>query len=262
MGATHGCICCEHPDHARRFTERPCEKCFPEDDVKDGLTPLMRAAVRGHDKCADIVTHAGANVNKIHTVSWFYDFSALIYAANGGQDRCVNSLIQAGTDVNYSHKTNRYLTPLLTAAYAGNFRCMQLLLKAGANVNQKYPPNYKVMPFVYKNRNKRLKCAMLLFAAGQILEPVGTCDPFRSATQLQVYKYLKETEDRLSLKHICRESIRKHLINIDGYANLFLRIPKVGLPRMLSNFLLYNMSLEEERQEEPKKEEEDTISLH
>ena len=104
MGATHGCICCEHPDHARRFTERPCEKCFPEDDVKDGLTPLMRAAVRGHDKCADILTHAGANVNKIHTVSWFYDFSALIYAANGGHDRCVNSLIQVGADVNYSHK--------------------------------------------------------------------------------------------------------------------------------------------------------------
>ena len=260
MGNTHGCMCCQGADrfnHARHL-ERPCEKCYPEEDVKDGLTPLMRAAVRGHDKCADILTQAGANVNKIHTVSWFYDFSALIYAANGGHEKCVRSLIQAGADVNYSHKTNRYLTPLLTAAYSGNYTCMQLLLKAGARVNRKYPPHYKVMPFVYRNRNRRLKCAMLLFAAGQLLEPVGTCDPFRSATQLEVYEYLKQTEDRLSLKHICRETIRKHLINIDPYTNLFDRIPKIGLPRVLADFLLYGISLEENVHPQQDEEEEET----
>ena len=35
---------------------------------------------------------------------------------------------------------------------------------------------------------------------------------------------------RLHLKHICREAIRKHLLNLDPHTHLFGRVPRLGLP--------------------------------
>ena len=45
---------------------------------------------------------------------------------------------------------------------------------------------------------------------------------------------------------MCRETIRKHLINIDRHENLFRRIPQLGLPMQVSEYLLYNMSLDDD----------------
>ena len=48
------------------------------------------------------------------------------------------------------------------------------------------------------------------------------------------------------LKNLCRETIRKHLLNLDPHENLFHRIPRLEgiLPILLIEYLLYDMSLE------------------
>ena len=48
-----------------------------------------------------------------------------------------------------------------------------------------------------------------------------------------------------SLKHLCRWSIRNHLLEI-SLENLFVRLPQLVLPPLLVSYLLYNVSLDTE----------------
>ena len=45
----------------------------------------------------------------------------------------------------------------------------------------------------------------------------------------------------------CRDGIRKHLLQMSNM-NLFARVPKLGLPKPLQNYLLYNMKLDEDNE--------------
>ena len=65
-----------------------------------------------------------------------------------------------------------------------------------------------------------------------------------NGTKVQVSDYLKPPE--FSLKHLCRETIRKHLLDIDPLENLFGRIPQLGLPSSLTVYLLYSLSLDDD----------------
>ena len=75
--------------------------------------------------------------------------------------------------------------------------------------------------------NRDQKVPMFLYAAGETIDK----------TEAQVLDDLKE----LSLKHLCREAIRKHLLVIDPHQHLFYRIPRLGLPGSLSRYLLYDV---------------------
>ena len=53
-------------------------------------------------------------------------------------------------------------------------------------------------------------------------------------------------EQTLNLRHICRETIRKHLLNLDPHTHLFDRMPRLGLPSLLTRYLLYYKSLDDD----------------
>ena len=57
---------------------------------------------------------------------------------------------------------------------------------------------------------------------------------------------LKFEDSKLQLKHICREAIRKHLLDLDPHHHLFGRIPKLGLPNALNRYLLFNETLDDD----------------
>ena len=57
---------------------------------------------------------------------------------------------------------------------------------------------------------------MLLYAAGETLEgPTILAYDFTSGDDVRITipKYFQEIKENLELKHLCRETIRKHLIN-------------------------------------------------
>ena len=54
--------------------------------------------------------------------------------------------------------------------------------------------------------------------------------------------YLKPPD--LSLKHVARVAIRKHLIELNPHENLLGRIPQLDLFQHLYEYLLYEVSLE------------------
>ena len=78
--------------------------------------------------------------------------------------------------------------------------------------------------------------AVLLFAAGEMMIYDG----------LKAQNILKSEDPGIQLKHICREAIRKHLLHLDPHQHLFGRIPRLGLPKALNQYLLHYESLEDD----------------
>ena len=71
---------------------------------------------------------------------------------------------------------------------------------------------------------------------------------YRSANDqfVHVPDYLLNTDLKLSLKHLCREAIRKQLMKFNC-VNLFVKVPELRglLPAAMLNYLLYNTSVED-----------------
>ena len=85
---------------------------------------------------------------------------------------------------------------------------------------------------------------MLLFAAGEIIDDI-IIKKFHdngNVERIEVPDFLFSLS---CLQHLCREAIRKHLINLDPHTHLFGRVPRLGLPTLLTEYVLYNMSLDD-----------------
>ena len=80
---------------------------------------------------------------------------------------------------------------------------------------------------------------MLLYAAGETID--RTTDVLR---KVSISEYLLQKELQLCLKHVCRNATRKHMITLDPQSQLCNRIPQLGLQPSLTEYLLYNMSLD------------------
>ena len=81
-------------------------------------------------------------------------------------------------------------------------------------------------------QGRKEEVTKLLFAAGEKVDGITYSVP---------ECIRKEIESLLNLKHLCRETIRKHLINIEQHSNLFTRLPQLGLPSSLTTYLLYDL---------------------
>ena len=78
---------------------------------------------------------------------------------------------------------------------------------------------------------------MLLFAAGERFDDRDLRERINTLFDLE--------ECSLGLKHLCRERLRRHLIDLNPHAHLFNRIPHLGLPPLLNEYLLYDVSLDD-----------------
>ena len=73
----------------------------------------------------------------------------------------------------------------------------------------------------------------LLFAAGDVLDE----------NYPNIPEFLKLEEPDIQLQSICRKAIRKHMIRVNPHLHLFARIPELGLPTPLTEYLLYDVEL-------------------
>ena len=154
---------------------------------------------------------------------------AVMKAIHRRGDKCVEQLIEAGADVNI--KNNNGDMAITWAVLRGRIKSVKLLIEAGAHVNIScLDDKNQSLPLL--NKQKRMNILLLLFSAGQNLSAVPK-------------KYLEEIfpETELSLKNICRKSIRNHLLQMSN-VNLFVRVPRLGLPSILTDYLLYDQTLD------------------
>ena len=156
-------------------------------------------------------------------------------------------LLDAGADMNMADTDGR--TPLMLAALNKHFKLIKELLVAGAQINRRDSRGRNALNIYTSRRHpgwvrlsrrgRRPRLALLLYAAGEIPSPTVA----EKVSTLMQFKPYDETK----LKHICREFIRKHLLQMSPHQHLFDKIPKLGLPPSLVDYLLYNSSLDPKR---------------
>ena len=198
-------------------------------NVTDNYTfknALICAAMCGNHECVDLLIKSGADVNKPAeglSATWGVSHpgdTALMHTASMRDHRSVNLLIQAGADVNALNARGECALDQAT-----DVKCLRLLLQSGVKIYA---------------RPTGLRCldspaALLLCAAGQQLNR----HDLSSVTEV-----LHEVQ-KLCLKHLCREAIREHLLHLDPHTHLFGRMPKLWLPQLITEYLLYDVSLDD-----------------
>ena len=168
--------------------------------------------------------------------------TALMCAAEKCNTSMVLSLLKAGGDVN---STDDQGNTALILAPKNNpdvncLKCVKLLISKGKiNLFNEENHNELTAYIAHSKRLPNFELCMFLYAAGERVK--GKPLPLRLVPQ-----YLQNLDLKLCLKHLCREAIRDHLLNLDPHTHLFGRIPQTGLPKPLVKFLLFDVLSEED----------------
>ena len=214
---------------------------------KDGNTPLTRAVqncseslenlliqagdgVKGTDvklctalkKAVHVCSHnhlnmllnEGADVNKVKK----FFISPLMLACRGGCITCANVLLDAGADVDMV--SNAGYTALIHTSASLNVNIVRRIPKAGSIVNQfNYSGRNAITFLVHPYRNFKKELVWTLYAAGESVNLFHT--------SLPDFLIEAKAHAETSLKGLCRETIRNHLIQPSPpHINLFILAPK------------------------------------
>ena len=228
-------------------------------DVNYGAT-IVNVATKGNLQQLELLIKAGADVNRLPVI---------VRVADQGSVEHLELLIQAGADVNTVDESGD--TALMRAADKNKIDQLRVLLgnkvkivnerrmsKAAkpnnfdkrANVHSLMHRNSRLAPgkfsvlsrYVVSHRLPNLDVCMLLYAAGETTDSRTVEKLFRN----KVLNRVMGKEKQMGLRHLCRQKVREHLLELNPHGNLFHRVPKLGLPKFLTNFMLYNVSLERE----------------
>ena len=183
---------------------------------------------------------------ELHTLPQWPRQTELLLAADSGNPECIKILLQARADVNAVDVEGNSILHALLKPFANDYReritCLRLVFAAGANVN-KWNMRRKTAVtdiLIWEGLSLTQECRYAIikvcFIAGQDI----------GSAKEQVRKNLAESELEICLRHLCRKAIRNHLLKLDLHQNLFIRVPRLGLPAALNKYVLYGMSLKDE----------------
>ena len=232
-----------------------------------GQTPLILATIKGDENMVKSVLQTGADVNRINQQTGqtalmgaasngadvnMFDASgntALIVAAQKGHLNITEALIEAGADVNLASTSGD--TALIVAARNEHLNITKFLLDAGADVNKICARNETaLLQFALKGNVQGVR---LLLRSGAKLnigrQITGTQQAYirlllDAGGQTMTSRLLKSST--YTLHHHCRLAIRRHLLKLDRHENLFVRIPRLGLPSILAKYLLFDAYVDED----------------
>ena len=241
-------------------------------DVNTLNQALTYSSVKGAATGIDTLIETEADVNNVNDKN---GETILMIASRLGYDKTVVLLIRKGADVNSVDKDGN--TALILSArqephvivcectqnqelgLINHFRCVALLLRAGAHINKynKYNLNAICENLYWFDggihhqgapHKPEAKVYTLLYAAGKMLPGGATSEGKTLINTVErakrLYHVLFESL-RFDLKRLCREAIRKHLLHLNHHEHLFSRVPRLGLPKPLTEYLLFRMSLSE-----------------
>ncbi len=233
-----------------------------------GKTPLIKAVKRSSIKSVELLLKSGADVNAVDNDG----SSVLMESVKGWYPASAELLLRAGADVHRAEAAGH--TALLHAAmdihdplprlgrYAFVMRSAVtpfripskvastiLLLAAGASVNI---TSYCAPVF------PQIPTYLLLHASGENLDTHALREDGRSIEENLLQKFcatvgldpehLKHIAPRapgdLRLKHMARVFIRNHVMKTHANQGLFHWIPQLGLPKIVTSYLLCEPDLQ------------------
>ena len=205
------------------------------------ITPLWLAVKYNCVQCVSLLMEAGADVN-----TKCVQENLLCLASLEGHDQCLNLLIQAMGDVKAQCEK-----PLMLALENDHVECASVLIEAGADVNHKYyyygtvlgcPRSLAVTRLLLRSGVKINRTWRDIFRAGkparELLLAAGETRFGHNFSHL-----LPKAEDLMGM---CRDAIRKHLLNLDPHTHLFGRVEWLGLPAVLVRYLVFDKSLDDD----------------
>ena len=226
---------------------------------RHGRTALIIAASQNRYKCVKLLLEKGANVR----VEDVFGKNALMYAANGADYECVRDLIDAGADATIVNRYDETALAIYLHSHCWGILCLQgpswispagqvchteiprlsgmewsvlkLLCECGS------PINHSTGTALLQGRLPRFLPTDLYFwlhAAGHNMELFNMHTSDQGENDKDI-----EHDVLASMKELCRNAIRNHLLNLDRYSNLFRRVPLLGLPTPLARYLVYNHGL-------------------
>ena len=209
--------------------------------IDDG-DPVIGASYWGHFVYVNMLIEDGADVNERNSSLE----TAFILAAVRKRYKTLKLLLNAGADVNVADMDSSTALTRVACRYGGqDLSMLRFLLRIGVKINFVGFRHLLCYPRLEKPENALMKClrlredrresALLLFAAGETID--------ESALKT-VPEYLLPQKD-INLMDICRGRIRKHLLDLDPYTHLFDRVPRLGLPATVTDFLVYNQTLDD-----------------
>ena len=206
------------------------------ENVNEFLTPHRT-------NCIKLLIDAGADVN---TKTIYGDPIIVKVLMEGNYDH-LELLVKAGADVNVvdihcSTPMNSALRSFNSVGYV--LKYAKLFLRAGVKMNiTRYRHNLymSVRDRHFQHPRKYRKLFKILFAAGEAVEPYQM--QCRHGGIPDNLCFLQHDDLNLSLMHLCREMIRKHLMQM-SQVNLFFRVPQLEIPLILHDYLLYEQTLD------------------
>ena len=235
----------------------------------DSGTALHYATRLGYSSCIHWLVQAGADVNYLN---WNSRSPLMLAACNKLLDS-VKLLLQAGAEVRLTDRVGCNALHYSVIKHARGFKSeavieiVGLLLAAGERRKEGVSDRPLHMPRKDQLRKSEVVTEMvrLPYGAGDSVDhwaiqlqrmksyrkrlitilDDSPIEPNMDLDQLSdiVRQYLSEDAPTLCLKDICRRTIREHLLQMSR-VNLFVRVPHLGLPSLLAEFLLYDVSLE------------------
>ena len=196
---------------------------------------LINAAEKGNSKCIDLLLDVGADVNARSSTGE----TPLLLATKKRykmSSQALRSLINAGAVVNAIDRDQN--TALHFAASVDHFDAVKVLLLAGAHVNKVDKTGDTALQ---KCLDTTILCGYMSECPDLVLVLFAAGDSVNHKKIEIIISPLKEMmAPQMNLKDVCRHKIRNHLLSIDSHLNLFVRVPKLGLPHALASYVLFH----------------------
>ena len=230
-------------------------------NMGDGYKSPLHAAANFYNTTAMVkrLVEAGADLNKCD-----WNGKSVIHWAVNWSGNCLNLLIELGADVNIVNNDGKTVLMLsaassraqqqsasseLTDSEIHMIERLLRLLKAGAQIGHfdNKGRNALHLSITREPEGNLKELQMILYAAGETIEgSTVTFEDNNNSGEIQVElpEHLLELKENLDLKNLCREAIRKYLLHLDPHTHLFGRIPELGLPSLLDEYMLYDCSLD------------------
>ena len=226
---------------------------------KRGNTLLHYMAIAGHVQGAQYLVNVGADVN----VRGELDNTVLMAAV--GPDANMLEYLKVMLSCADTHNKWAHMAYCTETNKTEIIRC---LLRLGARINLTNFFRQNAIDYHLRYFNKiHQDVAKLLFTAGETVSQKYLISPVNHAGKVvgtrRLIDYLQETGSgqEISLVSLCRTTIRRRLVQVSS-ENLFHIVPQLEaqIPQTLTEYLLFNISLEAEAPKNDKTENKDNGS--